>query len=149
MTPLPTISISLFHLIQVKNPFCAYRGLIRMAWSDMNVYNISNRTKPDDNLRKSVFQQKWAAKRDLRAYHAPDVSERQLIDRHWRNQLPMRHMTLREQERAPPIQALSFAELERRLDVALFRAHFCDSLPMAKKAVLMGCVKVNGVKVCC
>ena len=147
-------------------------------------------------MRKSVFQQKWAAKKDLRAYHAPDVSEKQLLNRHWRNQLPMRYMTQKEQERyvglcstdgkgfhlsfffllsslnllllpptpriyainkmynvfivhfrCPPVQALSFAELERRLDVALFRAHFCDSLPNAKKVVLMGRVKVNGVKV--
>ncbi|KAI9356552.1 hypothetical protein DFJ73DRAFT_657580 [Zopfochytrium polystomum] len=131
---------------KTKDPFCPYRGLIRMSWDKLNVYNLAIREKPEDNTRRTVFQQKWTAKRELRAYHGPDISEKQLLNRHWNNKLPMRHLTASERERLPPVQALAFGEVERRLDVALFRAHFASSLPMAKMFVTDGKVKVNGVK---
>ncbi|KAJ3316718.1 mitochondrial 37S ribosomal protein nam9 [Blyttiomyces sp. JEL0837] len=130
--------------VQVTNPFDPYKGLVRMSWNKMNVYNLYKRTRTEDVSRKTVFQQKWAAKKELRGYHVPNISETQLLNRHWKNQIPLRHLTAKEKERLPPVQALSFGELERRLDVILFRAHFASSIDMARSQVVMGHVKVNG-----
>ncbi|KAJ3417509.1 mitochondrial 37S ribosomal protein nam9 [Chytridiales sp. JEL 0842] len=117
-----------------------------MSWNKYNLYNLQKRTRPEDISRRTVFQQKWHAKRELRAYHAPNVTEKQLIDRHWKNQLPLRQMTAKEKEKLPPVQALAFGELERRLDVALFRAHFAKSIWQARASVVQGHVLVNGEK---
>jgi ribosomal protein S4 len=118
-----------------------------MSWSKYNVYNLHRRTKPEDISRRTVFQQKWIAKRELRAYHVPNITETQLLNRHWKNQLPLQQLTAKEKERLPPVQALAFGELERRLDVALFRAHFASSIWQARASVVQGHVKVNGEKV--
>ncbi|KAJ3097697.1 mitochondrial 37S ribosomal protein nam9 [Physocladia obscura] len=98
------------------------------------------------------------AERELRAYHAPNVTEHQLLARHWRSQLPLSPLsplaavslpTARERERERehehiPVQALAFAELERRVDVVVFRSLFAASLPQARALVVHGHVRVNG-----
>lgn len=63
----------------------------------------------------------WQAKRD-------DSAE--LLGR------PVRHMT--------PYMQMAFAPLERRLDVAIFRAMFASSTLQAKQFCTHGAVKVNG-----
>ncbi|KAI8908843.1 hypothetical protein DFJ77DRAFT_442570 [Powellomyces hirtus] len=132
--------------LQVKDPFDPNRALIRMSWNKYNLYSLATRTKPDDLSRKSVYQQKWAAKRELRAYHVPNITERQLIQRHWSVQLPLQQLTQDEKDRLPPVQALGFAETERRLDVVVFRSHFASSVWQARKTVVEGHVMVNGEK---
>ncbi|KAJ3102756.1 mitochondrial 37S ribosomal protein nam9 [Phlyctochytrium planicorne] len=142
--PIRWKSTVLIKVIQVKDPFHPYRGLIRMSWNKLNLYNLQRRSRSEDLSRRTVFQQKWIAKRELRAYHVPNISERQLLARHWRNQIPLVQMTQAQAERQPPVQALAFGELERRLDVILFRSHFASSIWQARSFVTQGHVKVNG-----
>ncbi|KAJ3091776.1 mitochondrial 37S ribosomal protein nam9 [Quaeritorhiza haematococci] len=138
----------------VKEPYAPHKALIRMSWSRDNLFALATRTRGNDHpavrqqqLRRSVFQQRWIAKRELRAYHVPNITERQLLDRHFRTRIPLQHLTRAERERVPPIQALAFAELERRLDTVVFRCHFASSIWAARRAVVHGHVKVNG-KLC-
>ncbi|KAJ3067870.1 mitochondrial 37S ribosomal protein nam9 [Podochytrium sp. JEL0797] len=127
---------------KVADPYAPHTALLRMSWDALNVFNLAHRTAAPDTSRRSVFQQKWAAKRELRAYHVPNITETQLLHRHWKNQLPLSH----EKDQKIPVQALAFAETERRVDVVLFRSHFASSIFMARSLVTQGHVKVNGVK---
>jgi ribosomal protein S4 len=47
-----------------------------------------------------------------------------------------------------PYMQMIFAPMERRLDVAIFRAMFASSARQARQFVLHGAVTVNGKKVC-
>jgi ribosomal protein S4 len=47
-----------------------------------------------------------------------------------------------------PYMQMTFAPLERRLDMAIFRAMFASSARQARQFVVHGAVKVNGKKVC-
>ncbi|KAI8622653.1 hypothetical protein BC830DRAFT_1249602 [Chytriomyces sp. MP71] len=130
---------------KVKDPFNPARSLVRMSWNKLNTYVLATK-KPVDFGRRSVFQQKWIAKRELRAYHVPNITEDQLLKRHWKSQLPLRQLSVKEQESLPPVQALAFGELERRLDVVVFRSHFASSIFEARTTVVHGHVRVNGEK---
>ncbi|KAI9334155.1 hypothetical protein BDR26DRAFT_840021 [Obelidium mucronatum] len=134
---------------KVSDAHSPAKGLVRMSWHALNVFNAAA-AKPKPGAaaaRASVFQQKWAAKRATRAYHVPNISERQLLARHWKSQLPLVQMRSKaETENQPPVQALAFAELERRLDVVLFRSHFASSINQARTQVVHGHVSVNGEK---
>jgi ribosomal protein S4 len=50
--------------------------------------------------------------------------------------------------RLVPYTQMAFAPLERRLDVAIFRALFASSARQARQFVIHGAVTVNGQKVC-
>lgn len=52
------------------------------------------------------------------------------------------------QTRPVPYTNMAFAPLERRLDVAIFRALFASSARQARQFVIHGAVTVNGQKVC-
>lgn len=47
-----------------------------------------------------------------------------------------------------PYMQMAFAPLERRLDMAIFRALFASSVRQARQFVIHGAVQVNGKKVC-
>jgi len=47
-----------------------------------------------------------------------------------------------------PYMHMTFAPIERRLDMAIFRALFASSARQARQFVVHGKVKVNGKKVC-
>lgn len=47
-----------------------------------------------------------------------------------------------------PYMNMTFAPMERRLDIAIFRAMFASSARQARQFVIHGAVKVNGKKVC-
>lgn len=49
--------------------------------------------------------------------------------------------------RPTPYSHMTFAPLERRLDVAIFRALFASSARQARQFVIHGAVTVNGQKV--
>lgn len=51
------------------------------------------------------------------------------------------------QTRPIPYTHMAFAPLERRLDVAIFRALFASSARQARQFVIHGAVTVNGQKV--
>lgn len=134
-------------LWKVRDPYSVSKGLLRMSWSRLNLYNLVHKRLPDLS-RLSVFQQRWIAKRETRAYHVPNIPQRQFLDRHFRTTLPVQKLTRKDREKVPPMQALMFAELERRVDVVLFRSHFASSIFSARRAVSGGHVLVNGIKVC-
>jgi ribosomal protein S4 len=138
----------LLSLTQVNDPYCHLRALIRMSWHPSNLKNLLSRKQPQDLSRKTVFQQRWTAKRELRAYHVPNITEKQMLARHFQPNIPVKMATTREKELTPPIQALAFGELERRADVVVFRSHFAKSIFQARHAVVNGFVKINGEKVC-
>ncbi|RKP03772.1 hypothetical protein CXG81DRAFT_2307, partial [Caulochytrium protostelioides] len=120
------------------------KALIRMSWHPQNLYNLAQRVRAPDLSRHTVYQKRWAAKKELRAYHVPHITEKQMLNRHTPLRLPNRQMTAAERERMPPLQSAAFAELERRVDVVVFRSHFASSLTHARRLVQMGQVTVNG-----
>lgn len=48
----------------------------------------------------------------------------------------------------PPVDSLMFSEVERRVDVLIFRACFTQNVWEARRLVTHGHVKINGVQVC-
>jgi ribosomal protein S4 len=52
-----------------------------------------------------------------------------------------------DQEELPPVGSLMFSEVERRIDVVIFRACLAHSVYDARKMVIHGQVLLNGKKV--
>ncbi|KAL4786752.1 hypothetical protein BJX76DRAFT_320697 [Aspergillus varians] len=146
---------------------------IRQSWSKYNLYNLSRLRNPPTSAR-TFFQQKWTAKSMARAYHGEQVRESQwtrMFSRRLRSVVPMNPWKLarddgsgmaagrgsglevetsgrrdRDGPRPTPYTNMTFAPLERRLDVAIFRALFASSARQARQFVLHGAVTVNGRK---
>jgi ribosomal protein S4 len=78
--------------------------------------------------RLTVYQQKWKAKKYLRGYHVPNITETQFLDRHFKTALPVKLHSKDEKEKLPPMQSIMFGELERRVDVVVFRSCFASSI---------------------
>ncbi|KAL7748428.1 hypothetical protein RI367_006120 [Sorochytrium milnesiophthora] len=130
------------------------RGLIRMSWSKYNLYNLAERRNYPDLARRTLFQQMWQAKKEARAYHGGNMTERQFKSTWAREPLPVYGAANTgttassgdAARRLPPMQTLTFAEVERRLDVVLFRSCFAPSVYAARQMVSSGKVTLNGQK---
>lgn len=122
------------------------RKLGRMSWNKYNLYNIAHKELPNFN-NKTLFQQKWVAKRETRAYHGDEVTERQFKNKFFDPKLPTVHSSADAGQAHPSVAVLSFAELERRLDFVVFRSNFCPSIYAARQLCVHGKVLVNGKKV--
>ncbi|CAI7620227.1 unnamed protein product [Penicillium glandicola] len=146
------------------------KGKIRQSWSKYNLYNLQRfRSPPTAN--RTFFQQKWSAKAVSRAYHGEQVGEGQwkrMFNHRIRSVIPMnasdlaaddgslvssgrgsgldKHGKPAYQTRPIPYSHMAFAPLERRLDVAIFRALFASSARQARQFVIHGAVTVNGQK---
>ncbi|KAJ5482345.1 hypothetical protein N7475_001157 [Penicillium sp. IBT 31633x] len=146
------------------------KGKIRQSWSKYNLYNLQRfRSPPTAN--RTFFQQKWSAKAVSRAYHGEQVREGQwkrMFNHRIRSVIPMNASDLAaddgslasagrgsgldndgsptHQTRPIPYTHMAFAPLERRLDVAIFRALFASSARQARQFVIHGAVTVNGQK---
>ncbi|KAI8063557.1 hypothetical protein BC940DRAFT_327293 [Gongronella butleri] len=94
---------------------------------------------------KTLFQQKWVAKRETRAYHGDELTEKQFKKRFFNPKLPTVNAASQTVPH-PPVSVLTFAELERRLDFVVFRANFCSSIYAARQLIVHGKVNVNGKK---
>ncbi|KAL5333825.1 hypothetical protein BJX70DRAFT_379896 [Aspergillus crustosus] len=146
------------------------KAKIRQSWSKWNLYNLSRLRVPHTESR-TFFQQKWSAKSAARAYHGEQVSESQwerMFSRRIRSVIPMNPVKLahddgssvsagrgsgleeesvrRNKPDSMPYTHMTFAPLERRLDVAIFRALFASSARQARQFVVHGAVTVNGKK---
>ncbi|KAJ5693233.1 hypothetical protein N7462_002656 [Penicillium macrosclerotiorum] len=146
------------------------KGKIRQSWSKYNLYNLQRFRSPATTNR-TFFQQKWTAKAVSRAYHGEQVREGQwkrMFSHRIRSVIPMvpsdlaaddgskvsagRGSGLDNREgrsrpnRPTPYTQMAFAPLERRLDVAIFRALFASSTRQARQFVIHGAVTVNGQK---
>lgn len=116
-----------------------------MSWNKYNLYNLATKKlRPLANL--TLFQQKWIAKRETRAYHGDEITERQFKAKFFNAKLPTVNNGSSEHPH-PPVQVLTYAELERRLDFIVFRSNFCPSIYAARQLCVHGKVKVNGKKV--
>ncbi|KAI1208054.1 alpha-L RNA-binding motif-containing protein [Annulohypoxylon truncatum] len=122
---------------------------------------------------QTFFQQKWRAKGILRDYHGEHVVERKWTRMFSRRLLGVVDMDARymaefdgsemaagrgsgkdkpptfnneEVEKQPltPYMQMTFAPMERRLDIAVFRAMFASSTRQARQFCVHGAVKVNG-----
>ena len=138
--------------------------------SKYNLYNLSQ-AKPVYTIPRTFFQQKWTAKSLARGYHGEQVREskwEKMFSRRFRGVVPMTARYLastdgsfqsagrgagferfnnKPNNRTIPYMQMTFAPLERRLDVAVFRALFASSTRQARQFVIHGAVTVNGKKV--
>ncbi|KAK9455242.1 hypothetical protein V1511DRAFT_339234 [Dipodascopsis uninucleata] len=126
------------------------RGLVRASWHKQNLYNIFK--KEYVPRFASLYKQKWEAKRETRAYHGDFLTEHQ-----WQGLFSKRlggaETVSRDaedkganEEEPLPLGLQLYAPLERRLDVAMFRAMFASSPKQARQFIAAGDVKVNGIK---
>ncbi|ETS83227.1 hypothetical protein PFICI_05103 [Pestalotiopsis fici W106-1] len=124
---------------------------------------------------ETFFQQKWRAKGMLRAYHGEHMKERDWSRMFNRRLLSVADMDPRymaehdgsekaagrgsgkdkppnwnavevKPNKITPYMNMAFAPMERRLDIAIFRAMFASSARQARQFVIHGAVKVNGKK---
>jgi ribosomal protein S4 len=125
------------------------------------------------NDLETFFQQKWRAKGILRTYHGEHIVERKwerMFSRRLLSVVDMdtKYMATKDgselaagrgsgPEREPnwnqtrvarrsqtPYMQMTFAPMERRLDIAVFRAMFASSARQARQFCVHGAVKVNG-----
>ncbi|PYI04212.1 30S ribosomal subunit S4 [Aspergillus sclerotiicarbonarius CBS 121057] len=144
---------------------------VRQSWSKWNLYNLV-RFRIKNPMHRTHFQQKWDAKSASRAYHGEQVSEKQwarMFSPRIRSVVPMDHTGLARDDgskwsagrgqghddtmvdsrrwvKPMPFGQATYAPLERRLDVAVFRAMFASSARQARQFVIHGAVTVNGKK---
>jgi ribosomal protein S4 len=156
------------------------------SWTRENLYNLWRRSlgelsKETDFTRtpKTLFQQRWIAKRLIRAYHGDYINEKTFKRWYLPTTLPdvrprgqtedyvtqlnkwaklpkavekdakarRREVDGEAQEELPPVGSLMFTEVERRIDVVIFRACLAHSVYDARRMVVHGKVLLNGKKV--
>ncbi|OTA52157.1 alpha-L RNA-binding motif-containing protein [Hypoxylon sp. EC38] len=122
---------------------------------------------------ETFFQQKWKAKGILRGYHGEHVVERKWVRMFDRRLLGVADMNTKymaghdgselaagrgsgkdvppnwsddnvRKKILTPYMLMTFAPMERRLDIAVFRAMFASSTRQARQFCVHGAVKVNG-----
>ncbi|EDK45169.1 conserved hypothetical protein [Lodderomyces elongisporus NRRL YB-4239] len=126
------------------------RGKVEMSMSKLNLFNLY-RKDPIDYVGKTMYQQKWTAKSETRAYHGEHLKEKRfkkvLFDPELKTYSQL-DASLKGEAVAPtPITLQTYAALEKRLEFAVFRSMFASSVRQARQFILGGFVKVNGVKI--
>lgn len=125
---------------------------------------------------RTLFQQRWTAKALMRAYHGdfipekkfkrwylpatlPDVRPRlqtksnanlvldEFSGRTGQVERAERRKKEEDEKALAPVGSLMMAEVERRIDVFLFRCCFASSVYEARRLVIHGHVLLNGKKV--
>jgi len=126
-----------------------------------------------ESMSQTLFQQRWRSKAAVRAYHGdfipekvfkrwflpeniPDVRPRRTVlhgdDKASLEEFAMRKNKAKEldeeleQKGLAPVGSLMFSEVERRLDVFIFRCCFVHSVYEARRLVIHGDVMLNGKK---
>lgn len=152
-----------------------------MSWNPKNLYNLWRRSvgakvSATDYTRttKTLFQQRWAAKQLVRAYHGDSIKEKtfkrwylpanlpdvrptvsggddSLLLTKWANKMTAveKEIKRRGEEASKglaPVGSLMFSEVERRIDVVIFRSCFAHSVYEARRMVVHGNVLLNGRK---
>lgn len=119
------------------------RQMLRMSWNKYNLFNTTQRARVPNVANKTLYQQKWASKKDTRSYHGDQITERQWQSM-FKTRLPTANTKVGGVEPHPPVFSLTFAEMERRLDFIVFRSNFASSIYAARQLVGHGKVTVNG-----
>ncbi|GMK55115.1 hypothetical protein CspeluHIS016_0201710 [Cutaneotrichosporon spelunceum] len=169
--------------IHKRGPMSLARNIPRLSWDRENLFNIWLRTNAESPLyretqfnrsTKTIFQQRWTAKRLMQGYHAEHMGTKKFQRWFLPEILPtVRHgdevkktndlakwvegkekaggRTIAEKLMAEtaeaarsPVGSLMWSEVERRLDVLIFRACFATSVWQARSYITQGHVKVNG-----
>ncbi|KAG4434097.1 hypothetical protein IFR05_010406 [Cadophora sp. M221] len=146
---------------------------IRASWNKYNLYNLT-RLKSINTNYLTFYQQKWKSKSMSRAYHGEQIREKQwegmftprlnavvpiepkyLAEFDGSEQAagrgsgleePLQFKDLKFGKKNIPYMHMTYAPIERRLDMAIFRALFASSAKQARQFVVHGKVKVNGKK---
>lgn len=121
------------------------RQLVRPSWNKYNLFNLSRKQVPSIH-NKTMYQQKWNAKKETRAYHGDHLSERQ-FKTIWKPRLVGVAGESAKDGRSTPLASQTYASLERRLDIAVFRALFASSARQARQMIVHGKVKVNSTQI--
>ncbi|KAI5814622.1 hypothetical protein BZA77DRAFT_283371 [Pyronema omphalodes] len=143
------------------------KGTVRQNWSAATLYNLS-RLERIRTAGRTFFQQKYKAKQITRVYHGEHLTKRQwqnIFKTSLKSVVPMNTKEMASSDgsefgagrgsgltveakktAAVPYMNQTFAPMERRLDMAIFRAMFASSALQARQFVIHGFVKVNGQK---
>ena len=150
---------------------------VRQTWNKYNLFNIYRLRLPENpgGSGRTFFQQKWTAKALTRGYHGEHIRERQW-ERMFSRRLPSvvnmspeylanndgsefasgrgsgKIAAPNKLQRAEPVKTtphmqMTYGPMERRLDIAIFRALFASSARQARQMCVHGAVTVNGQKV--
>lgn len=132
---------------RTQQMFSMSRGKIRAS---MNKYNLFNLYKKSNITYqgKTLYQQKWTAKAETRAYHGEHLTEgrwKELFNPSLESVAQL-DASLKGIEVEPtPLTLQTYANLEKRLEFAIFRAMFASSIRQARQFILGGNVQVNGI----
>ncbi|QPG76634.1 hypothetical protein FOA43_004026 [Brettanomyces nanus] len=124
------------------------RGRVRTSMNKHNLFNLYKKSKPFFR-NMTLYQQKWSSKQETRAYHGEQVNEGRwsTLFQHKLQGVAQLDASLKGSVLPTPMVLQTYAPLEKRLDVALFRAMFASSVRQARAFILGGHVKVNGVDI--
>ncbi|KAH8925240.1 alpha-L RNA-binding motif-containing protein [Atractiella rhizophila] len=147
---------------KARAPYDLVACLPRMAWGPTNMYNILLRSHESERsliTNSKVFGKQWTARRLARGYHGDFIREGLFRTKFLPQSLPPLKAFPGEKVRKKvvnvngkevmikdeiPIASLMFKEVERRLDVLIFRACLANSVYEARRMVIHGRVKLNG-----
>ncbi|AOA62984.1 37S ribosomal protein, mitochondrial [Komagataella phaffii CBS 7435] len=123
------------------------RGRLRASMNKYNLFNLYKKQRPGFN-GQSLYQQKWNSKAETRAYHGEHLRESK-----WQHIFSPKLQGVAQLDASlqggntdeTPMMLQTFAVLEKRLDVALFRAMFASSVRQARQYIIHKYVSVNGV----
>lgn len=130
------------------------RGRIRASFNKYNLFNLYKKGKIDFRT-KTLYQQKFYAKQETRAYHGEHLTEGRFntLFSSKLNSVAQLDASLRKgggntnnKLKETPYILQTYATLEKRLEFALFRAMFASSIRQARQFILHGNVFVNGIK---
>ncbi|GEQ69360.1 hypothetical protein JCM33374_g3031 [Metschnikowia sp. JCM 33374] len=132
---------------KASNLFSTARGRVRASMNKYNLFNLYKK-QPVKYQGLTLFQQKWRAKQETRAYHGEHLTESR-----WKTlfspnleSVAQLDASLKGVEVSPtPMSLQTFAVLEKRLEFALFRSMFASSVRQAREFIISGSVQVNGV----
>ncbi|KAH3901369.1 related to 37S ribosomal protein NAM9, mitochondrial [Saccharomycodes ludwigii] len=128
------------------------RGRIRASFNKWNLFNLYKKGQVDFK-GKTLYQQKWTAKQETRAYHGEYLTEsRWLASFNPKlDSVAQLDASLKKggQDELDPTPYLmqTYASLEKRLDFAVFRSMFASSVRQARQFILHGNTFVNGIKI--
>lgn len=125
------------------------RGRVRASMNKYNLFNLYK--KSNVNYQgKTLFQQKWTAKAETRAYHGEHLTESR-----WKHLFKPNLESVAQLDASlkgvdvpsTPMPLQTYAALEKRLEFATFRAMFASSVRQARQFIINGYVQVNGVTI--
>ncbi|KAH9816576.1 hypothetical protein DFH28DRAFT_208338 [Melampsora americana] len=133
---------------------------MKQSWHPQNLFNLFQRTYGPESKEtnftrtsKTVYWQRCKSRAVTRAYHGDWIQEKKFKRHYLPASLPKLSIqphpkanNSNPQESKVPLAAMMYTEVERRLDVVLFRSCFADSIYEARRMVLHDAVKLNGVR---